>query len=164
MNHFKQLAVHLVATTFFVVSYGMGSGMCRAGTFIKAGTCQPCPKGTYQNVTGSLACEWCPEGTFFSFTGGQGVDVCEPCPAGTFNDKKGATSSTACKKCPTGKNSIEGSPFCLSCPPGQVISFCRDVQYLSVYRTPTSIVLARRFCTEMFGFDFIAKPMKLKMP
>lgn len=161
-NHYKQLSVLWIASAFFAVSNGMGSAMCTAGTFFKAGTCQPCPKGTYQNVTGSLACQQCPEGTFFRFTGGQGVDVCEPCPAGTFSNEKGAASSTACKKCPTGKNSIEGSPFCLSCPPGQVISFCEDVQYVTAYRTQTSVVLARRFCTEMNLRAYIAKPMKLK--
>lgn len=130
--------------------------MCKAGTFFKAGSCQPCAKGTYQNVAGSLGCKPCPEGTFFRFTGGQGIDVCEPCPAGTFNGEKGATSSVSCKKCPAGKNSIEGSPSCLSCPPGQVISFCEEVGF------PTSIALARRLCEVPSGFDAIEKPLNFK--
>lgn len=156
MSQFNMLAMVWIAATCVHLANGQARGMCKAGAFFKEGSCKPCPKGTYQNVTGSLSCEPCPEGTFFRFTGGQGVDVCEPCPAGTFNNQKGATSSAACKRCPTGKNSIEGSPFCLSCAPGQVISFCEDVEY------PTSVAVARRMCQVMFLFDLRDQPLDLK--
>ena len=71
--------------------------------------CQPCPAGTYQDVTGSITCKLCPAGTYNPLTGvaslsgclpvpkgnygqGAGSDVYFPCEGGTYQDQDGQTS------------------------------------------------------------------------
>lgn len=108
-------------------SYGM-ENKCKAGSFLSRGSCKLCPRGTYQNREGASNCKKCPAGYFNQYKGAQGIDLCDPCKAGTFSKTRGATSKSVCKPCPRGKDSLDGSSRCVSCPAGTVISNCPLMQ------------------------------------
>lgn len=101
---------------------------CGKGSFLSDGKCVSCPKGTYQPESNQTECILCPQGTYNPFRGAQGVDICRECPEGTFQNRLGATSMKDCKQCPGGQNAPEGSPSCISCPAGSVISLCDSSQ------------------------------------
>jgi cysteine-rich repeat protein len=115
---------------------------CSPGTFStgkgKQATCYPCPKDTYQKLSGQsscLPCEInrfadmgstqcvasktdCPSGTYAVV----GSENCSPCPQGTYNSEGRAVSIVGCLKCPAGGYSSEEGAItadtCVMCRPG----------------------------------------------
>ena len=90
------------------------SWKCSEGTFYN-GTCQLCPKGTYNHHLGANHCEECLPGTFSETLGSV---HCLPCPKGTFAAEKGSSSCKLCEmwqNCPLGSSypieSLESSEF-----------------------------------------------------
>ena len=68
---------------------------CPAGTYsnVSGTPCAPCPAGTYQDLLGQTACKQCPIKTISKSTG---LTVCTACPAGYFQCQTGKTSCNVC--------------------------------------------------------------------
>ncbi|XP_067671780.1 uncharacterized protein [Haliotis asinina] len=92
---------------------------CTTGQYynITTGTCEPCPIGTYQNITGALSCRLCPLGQVTFGTGSTShLECVDGCPSG---EQLSMAVGGVCVECPVGtyrENSV--SQVCLSCDPG----------------------------------------------
>ncbi|XP_065058048.1 sushi, von Willebrand factor type A, EGF and pentraxin domain-containing protein 1-like [Rhopilema esculentum] len=91
---------------------------CIAGQFknLATGTCQPCPKGTYQPNEGATSCISCPEGSTTVGNDVRNETSCRKlCKPGEFSD----TGFAPCKTAPPGTY-VEGSgkKSYVSCPAG----------------------------------------------
>ncbi|XP_071105159.1 uncharacterized protein [Haliotis cracherodii] len=89
---------------------------CTIGEFynITSGNCEPCPIGTYQNITGALSCRLCPLGQVTLNTGTTSHSECvDACKSGEQLSVTGE-----CVECPVGtyrENSV--NQVCLNCDP-----------------------------------------------
>lgn len=77
-----------------------------------AGTCQPCPAGSF-SPEGELSCFPCPSG---SIAAEAGQSECTPCSMGSY-----AKSATECAACPAGTYSAQkGAAMCAACEAGWI--------------------------------------------
>jgi len=84
---------------------------CAPGSSAVAGSCQPCPPGSFTMIPGA-SCSRCAPGTFGS---SEGQASCQLCPEGSFSSTFGATS---CQKCQKGFTATRGQLSCVPCPVG----------------------------------------------
>ncbi len=89
------------------------TGPCADGvlcpTQTESASGQPCPLGQY--CLAGLAVP-CPKGTYNSVTGAANVSQCLLCPAGTFNAGTGSSSDAECLRCPEYEGSNPGAAAC----------------------------------------------------
>lgn len=97
----------LAATT---ISYAQ----CPKGTYEDGSkVCQPCAKGSFNDIEGRRSCSECPVGRVANQ---EGVFICDLCQAGEFQDE---TGKQTCKQCLKGSfQQAQGSISCQLCPPG----------------------------------------------
>ena len=57
---------------------------------------QPCPVGTFQNLSGQTTCRVATTGHFVNSSLGEGQGNQTPCPSGTYNPNNGSTSEDDC--------------------------------------------------------------------
>ena len=74
-----------------------------------AGTCQECPRGYFQQETGSASCLPCVPG---KFNNGLGASVCKDCVSGQFSN---VSLSRHCHTCLVGQSSTPNSARCEKC-------------------------------------------------
>ena len=81
---------------------------CSPGSYVKAGKCEFCPAGTYNELYGQSACLGCPEGTENVYLGGSSRRQCTPCNAGFYSNSSG---QSRCLKCPESYSCPVGSTY-----------------------------------------------------
>jgi hypothetical protein len=77
------------------------SRICEPGTFDTSDECAPAPAGSYVAGRGMSQLTPCPKGTFQNLTG---ATECQDAPVGTYSDRKGSIEPTVC---PSGKVTLE---------------------------------------------------------
>jgi hypothetical protein len=74
----------------FLLNYlagASGENVCPRGEYDNFGTCLPCPRGTYGEVSGlklPVCSEYCPKGRYNPAFGGKTLEDCMPCPPGRY--------------------------------------------------------------------------------
>ena len=102
---------------------------CSGGKIV-SGSCQPCPKGTYN---ADEKCNNCPIGTYNSKIGIKQLTGCLACQAGYFNDKEGASYCKACnpnKYCPPGSTKYMEKTDTMIASEGQTNEYTENSEYI----------------------------------
>ena len=92
--------------------------LCAAGTFsaAKAGVCEFCGAGKYNNDSAQSSCKECESGKYQVQTG---QSSCSNCDAGKYQSLVGQNSENACKDCGHGTYSAAGRAECTDCAAGK---------------------------------------------
>jgi len=121
-------------------------------------SCETCPTGKYQGLTGQSGCTMCPAGKFQNH---RGTSECKDCEAGYYQDRTGQTSCKSCWASHEGTYQDEkGQTTCELCPKGRYADVTRLAECKKCPAGQYQASTGRTLCNSCRGRDYKFQPLE----